>query len=117
VQRQKRSLKVTLGSLAAIGALTLLTAASCEDEEDEEEYSQVCVDEKTNLRVEDDECDDDDSRTRGFMWFFINSRLHATPAIGSAINPTHGSYVRPTTGKISTVSRGGFGARGSTSGS
>lgn len=109
----KRSATVVLGGLMAVASLT-----ACGTDPQDADYTQVCVDE-SNIRVEDDRCPDDDDG-RGFVglyrWFYMPSS-HAAPALGSPIIPTQGSFVRPTTGKIATVSRGGFGGRTSGGGS
>lgn len=89
------------------------SASSC-DPEPEEEYSQICVDEGTGLRVDDDQCDDGGGH--GHFWYY-GSSAHPAPAVGQPVNKTHFSTTKPAFGKISTVSRAGFGGRSGGSGS
>lgn len=84
------------------------SASSCGDPEPEEEHSQICVDEQTGNRVEDEQCDDDGHS--GAHWYYGSSR-HSAPAVGQPVDRTHFSTTKPTFGKVSTVSRGGFGGR------
>ena len=107
----KRSRLVSLGALMVMAAGSL--AASCDDTE-EEEHSQICVDEATMQRLEDDQCDDHGSN--GHFWYYGSSR-HPAPAVGQPVDRAHFSTTRPTFGKISTVSRAGFGGRAAGGGS
>lgn len=99
----KRSAVVTLGLLVASVSLT---AASCSSEPD---HAQVCVDEKTQKRVEDDDCRK--TTVGGPRWFYIPYAAGA-PAVGSNVDTTKGSFTKPSTGRVTTVQRGGFGSRG-----
>jgi hypothetical protein len=107
---RKRSASVALGGLFAAIAM----AACGTDPEPDPDYSQICVDEQTKLRVDDDECDDDDHHGRS--WFYL-PYSRAVPAVGGLVDTTHGSYTRPPTGRIAPVSKGGFGGRATGGGS
>lgn len=113
----KRSIKVVLGPVAALAAGFVLAACGNPTESDPD-HAQICVNEE-NVRVEDEECDSDVGR--GFMtprghWFYVNRTAgHGVPAVGGFVDRGHGTTVKPS-GSISTVSRGGFGGRSSTSG-
>jgi len=106
----KRSRLVALGALALLA--TASAAAKCDGGEDE--YSQICVDESTSLRLDDEECERD-GRSSHFVWFYGSSR-HPAPAVGGAVDRSHFTTAKPA-GKISTVSRGGFGGRVGSGGS
>lgn len=107
----KRSSQVVLGSVAALAAG--LCAYGVLKPDEEPDHAQVCVNVE-NVRVDDDECDDD-GYSGGTRWFYAGRGLGAPP-VGSQVDTTTGSFIRPTSGKISTVSRGGFGGRSSASG-
>lgn len=100
-----------------MGTLMILatgsSASSCDPEPEEEEHSKICVDEQTGNRVEDDQCNDGH---RGAHWYY-GSSVHPAPAVGQPVNKTHFSTTKPTFGKVSTVSRAGFGGRTSGGGS
>lgn len=98
---RKRSAAVTLGALFAASSLV-----GCSEREPD--FYGVCVEESTELRVDDDRCPENGGN--GFVWFYYPATARV-PAVGERINTTHGSFTRPSTGRISTVSRGGFGGR------
>lgn len=97
-----RSNSVALGAVFAA-----LLLACAEDEADQEaDTIAVCVEQGTDIRVDDDRCPDDDSGTSvgsPFLWYYLG-RSSAAPAVGSPV--TGGSYVRPASGSIG---RAGFG--------
>lgn len=97
-----RSLAATL---AALCAATLSIAARCGDGDDvtEPDHAQICVSEQTLRRVDDEWCDD--SLTRGTRWFYTPIGA-PVPAVGESVDTERGSFTRPPTGKVSTVSRG-----------
>ncbi|MGB3673418.1 MAG: hypothetical protein WA988_03150 [Candidatus Nanopelagicales bacterium] len=98
--KTRRSAAVALG-----GAALLSTAlAGCATESD---YAQVCVDQRTQQRINETDCEPGSPRygtTAG--WFYI-PRGGAIPGIGSSISSSSGSFSAPTSG---SVNRGGFGS-------
>lgn len=121
----RRSVRVTLSVAPALS----MVLSGCATGDDEPTHQAVCVDEQTEQRVDDDECDDDGTRAGGgFLWYFLPIG-RAFPAIGAPVTggtrtapPT--THVRgglpPTAGQVSTatatrgttVVRGGFGSSG-----
>lgn len=93
----------------------------------------ICVDEKTQERIDDDRCGDYDDEGRSsnggvfFMWISTGSS-YDVPARGQKVPATIGSRtvpagtpiakgLPPTGGSMSAISRGGFGVKaGSTAG-
>src|SRR5574341_2265698 len=93
-----RSAAVTIGLI-----LTSLTAACSDDEPD---WSQVCKDKFTDLRIEDRECEADSSGSRTVWIYYPGS--YSAPAVGSKVSG--GTTTRPASGTFGTVpSKGGFG--------
>ncbi len=105
---RKRSAAVALGSVFAA-----LVLAACQKRDPDPDYSQVCVDEQTGRRVDDDECDGGGSG-RGWIFFPYS---YPVPAVGAVVDRSHGSAVRPASGRIAPVARGGFGGRAAGGGS
>lgn len=107
----KRSRSVVFGPtfLAAAAAATLaattLTGRS-RDDPDPPDYQQICVNEETNIRVDDDACDDDGGGP--FVWYYIPYHLSAPP-VGSVASG--GSRLRPPGTGVHAPVRGGFGGR------
>ena len=106
-----RSVAVTLGAVPLLAA----TLTACGSDEDYD-YSAICVDPNTQVRVDDDNCDDDD-RGGGvgvFGWYFLGRGAYAAP-IGQRVGG--GSFATPSGSHIkggvpkggATVQRGGFG--------
>lgn len=107
----RRSTKVTLS--VAFLALAAATLSGCGSDEDPD-YGQICIDEQTHLRVDDDECDDNDGGS-SFVWFWYPYSAGA-PAVGSRA-PSSGSTVKPAVGTYAKVpASGGFGIVGKTGG-
>jgi hypothetical protein len=99
-----RSVSVAIG-VTAVAAAALSGCSSSPD------YNAVCVDERTQQRVPDDDCDDTSSGLRS--WYYIDSGRR-TPSVGSRVSG--GSTVVPN----GSVPRGGqsvSGDSGSGSGS
>lgn len=109
----KRSGTVVLGSVMVLATTTFIAWLVLKPDEDPD-HAQICVNAE-NVRVDDDECDDDNVHSSGTHWFYAGRGLGAPP-VGSKIDTTTGSFTRPASGKISTVSRGGFGGRSSAGG-
>jgi hypothetical protein len=103
--RKLSSTTVALG----LGIGMALTLAGCG--EDEPDHSAVCVDEATQVRVDDDRCDGDDHR--GFVWFYYPIHVSA-PAVGSTVKGTAGTYAKPAGGYSVVPAKGGFGTHSGT---
>lgn len=95
----KRSSSVILGAMFAA------SLAACSSSGDG--YDEVCVEERTELRMDDAYCDPPRS---GYHWYYIPGH-QAVPPVGSKVSG--GSNVRPASG---SVVRGGFGGRAATGG-
>lgn len=104
--RKLSSTAITLG----LGLGMALTLAGCG--EDEPENSAVCVDEATQVLVEDDRCDDSRDH-HGFAWFYYPISYHA-PAVGSSVRGTTGTYTKPAGGYSVVPAKGGFGTHSGT---
>lgn len=112
MRRNKRT--VVLGSFAVL-ASTVLTCGSSifllgRDDPDDDDYDAYCVDQETDVRVEDDDCDPDDrisgaSSSGRYHWYFIPLGS-PKPAVGA--KAAGGSYAKPV--------KGGFGGSGGKSG-
>ncbi|MCA5893640.1 tRNA-dihydrouridine synthase [Isoptericola sp. NEAU-Y5] len=119
--RRMRSASVTLGVTAVVAAsLTGCTSQSADNR-------AICVDPETQLRVDDDECDEDDdyhgsgTPSSGFYWYYLRSGGRA-PAVGASYATGTGSFDSSrlsgssSKGGVSsdggTISRGGFGGSG-----
>ena len=105
---RKRSVVVVVGGvLATAGAIWWFNSA-------DPDYSRACVDQETEVRVEDEDCEEP-GYTGGARWFY-SGYSHSVSPVGAKMNMTQGSYTKPS-GSIASVSRGGFGGRASSSGS
>lgn len=143
--RRKSSQAVAIGAVTALAVA--LTGCSSEDEQETDaEYAQICVNQDTQERVEDNQCDDHTHSHSNFGWmwlpFFLgNNRANTIPAVGQRITTDHqatredprkrdrstttvgtagGSVSKNKNGKTSVksgTSRGGFGSKGGGSGS
>jgi hypothetical protein len=121
---QRKSATVALG----ITALLAPSLVACSSSDDTVDNQAVCVDEQTQERVPDDQCNPDGSRAGGigggfFLWYFLGTAVgRSFPPIGQRVgggtfSTPGGSYRRggvPTAG--GSVPRGGFGG-GTRSGS
>src|SRR4051794_23512314 len=132
VARVRKSTSVSLGVTALLAA-SLTGCGSGGDD-----VNAVCVDAQTQQRVDDGRCDGDpyNGSVAGsaFLWYFLG-RATAVPAFGVPIVGYAGSFAPPrygrfhtalppngaakgfTGGKVTKVSRGGFGSSGGKSGS
>lgn len=125
---QRKSAAVVLGVTALLAPS--LSACSSDDGVDNQ---AVCVDQETQERVPDSECDD--GRSGGgvgaspFLWYFLGTAVggRGFPGIGQRV-PSGGTYTAPSTGSYrrggvptagGSVPRGGFGGgtKGGSSGS
>ncbi len=115
---QRKSAAVVLG----VTALLAPSLAACSSDDDTVDNQAVCVDEETQVRVDDDQCNPDGSRaTSGiggsaFLWYFLGTSVgRGFPGIGQRVSggtfsQPSGSYRRggvPAAG--GNVPRGGFG--------
>lgn len=99
----KRSTSVTL---CIIPLLVTALSGCAEDEEVNADYSQVCVEDDTDIRVEDNNCDTDST---GSHWVWFPHHL-LMPPVGDRINPAFGVTTKPTSGTIARPpAKGGFG--------
>ena len=115
---QRKSAAVVLG----VTALLAPSLSACSNDDDGVDNQAVCVDQETQERVPDSECDD--GRSGGgvgaspFLWYFLGTAVggRGFPAIGQRVpaggsyNTPSGSYRRggvPSAG--GNVPRGGFG--------
>ena len=122
---QRRTVVVGLGVTALLaGTITAIVASN----EQEADYAQVCFNEETGERVDDNQCDNSSSAGRSsgvYAWYFY-SRGASVPAVGQN-RTAYPSYTKnvPTGAKSSTgystkggtVSRGGFGSSSKSGGS
>ena len=80
--------------------------------------SAVCVDPRTNNRLPEDYCDDDDDRYRGGSLMFIPYG-HVVPTYGQSVSGAYSSKSaaasnpKPSAVKSSSTTRGGFGSTAS----
>lgn len=88
-------------------ALFLGNVAACASDP---EFMRQCVDED-GIRAEDATCPDKDGNGghAGHRWFYTSS-THGVGHVGSKVDTSKGSFVKPG-GSIGSVSRGGFGGR------
>ena len=114
---QRKSAAVALG----ITALLAPSLAACSSD-DEVDNQAVCVDQATQQRVPDSECNDGRSGggigARPFLWYFLGTTVgRGFPAIGARV-PAGGTYSPPSSGSYrrggvpsagGNVPRGGFG--------
>lgn len=90
--RRRSSQAVAIGAVTAL-AVTLTGCGSSEEEQSTDaEYAQICVDEKTQERVEDSQCEDTSHSHSNFGWmwlpFFLNSQrtqANTIPPVGSRV--------------------------------
>ncbi|MDP8952174.1 MAG: tRNA-dihydrouridine synthase [Actinomycetota bacterium] len=110
---RRRSVSVTLG-VAAVLAATLSGCSADAADQEEYDYAAVCADQRTQLRVgDDDDCDESVS----YAWYYIPVGSRA-PAVGERVSG--GSFDPPSSGEAvcwggapsegGEVSRGGFGS-------
>lgn len=97
-----RSTRVTLS--AAFGLLVASVAACSAS--GEPDFAQICLNEDTQQRVDEDQCDDP-----GYVhntWVYV-PRAHGYPAVGEKVQQSTYQYARPVSGTVSTVKPAGLG--------
>jgi len=105
-RKRRRTVVISLGVTALLAGTITAVVASQNDDED---YAQVCTDESTQQRVDDEKCEDSGaSSTAGrsnshYGWYFF-PRGSRIPAIGSSVK----SY----SGGTSTLPKGSTAAKG-----
>jgi len=120
-------------SLVPAVAAALLLLGGCAEEAPDAQYGGVCVDQVTELRIDDSNCGDFDDEGRSgsggsyFMWISSSSNT-IVPAHGQKVPSTIGSRtvskgtpiakaLPSQGGQMSSITRGGFGVKaGSSSG-
>lgn len=110
MNRRLKSAGVTLGMVLTAGVGFACASGEPDQEFMDAEYGQVCMEQATEIRSVDDECDDGDADD-GFLWVYLG-RPHSSPPVGSKL--TSGTYLtsRPSSALISRVpSSGGFGGK------
>ena len=108
---RRRSASVTIG-VTAVLVVTLSGCSAAQGEEEDYDYGAVCADQDTQLRVDDDDCDDRGS----YAWYYIPVGSQA-PAVGDRVSG--GSFDAPPSDEAvcwggapsvgGEVSQGGFG--------
>ncbi|MDO4915995.1 MAG: hypothetical protein Q3974_00060 [Rothia sp. (in: high G+C Gram-positive bacteria)] len=112
--RRKSSQAVAIGAVTAL-AMALTGCATDEERETDADYAQICVDEKTQERVEDNQCQDTSHSHSNFGWmwlpFFLsmsNNRANIIPPIGTRLTPDqHATRQRPQNARSTTVPTSG----------
>ena len=105
-RRRFRSATVTLGGAALIAA----GLSGCSALTGDSDYAETCVDDATNTRVTEDNCDRPYSGYGPrYSWFYVPFVAGALPGYGASMNGLTGaSRSKPGSGSIS---RGGFGGK------
>lgn len=119
--------KVKPGTIGLVSALALVISG-CTVSPSEADEIGVCIDPKTETRIDDDKCSDGSEGWEsddGSVWFWYStSSGHTAPPVGQKVTKSHGYtgspkstyYARggvPTSGSTiskSTIARGGFGS-------
>lgn len=107
VKHVKRSRRVSLGAGYLLFAASLTGCAA------EPDTQRVCVEDVTEIRVEDTPCPDPERRFDGHSWYYINGN-GAAPGVGH--KASGGSFTKPAGAKVASVPRGGFGGKSSSGG-
>lgn len=104
-------------SAAVAASFTASLALAACSSQPEPTHNRICVDRETEIRVSDEECDDDRATVGPrFMWFYYPVHLSGPP-VGSRIVASQGTWVKPATTTQTVPRSGGFGTyRGSTGG-
>ena len=105
----KRSMNVIIGPVT-LGAM-MFALTGCGEGEYEEvpaDSQEICVERDTGERVDFDKCDSDTSHIHYYPWYHA-STYGGAPAVGSKVNPAHGSTVKPDGSFARPPETGGFG--------
>ncbi|HWM07610.1 MAG TPA: hypothetical protein VNP92_35215 [Actinophytocola sp.] len=102
--------------------MTAMAAAALTGCSSSPDYAAVCVDEQTQERVSDYECDDHGSYGGSYIWYYLGSGQRV-PSVGSRVSggstsEPSGSVQRglPSSGGSSVGSSSDYGGFGSSSG-
>lgn len=126
ITRRRASIAVSIGVTATLA--TTLTGCSNGGPETKEDYAKICRDEQTQVRVEDEKCDENTS-THGYHGGFLpyyfllgNNSRTSVPAVGARATggvstlPAGKSYRSGVSKSGETfakgTARGGFGGSG-----
>lgn len=91
--------------------LTATTVVSCNERKvaDLADHAEVCVDQATQLRVRDVQCEPELGRAGGPQWFYVNQHSGTpAPPVGQKIQVSIGTYTRPNGSVARPLETGGF---------
>jgi hypothetical protein len=98
-------------SLSITAAMALALTGCGSDEPSKDSYQAVCVDQKTNQRISDNQCDSGGGSgglDNGFLWYYL-AMNRGYPPVGGYVRD--GSYAAPSSGNYV---RGGASTTGGT---
>jgi hypothetical protein len=112
MSKRIRSAGVTVGLVLTAGIGFACSAGEPDQEFMDPDYSQVCMEDATELRAPDEDCGDDNGGGArfGYHWMFLG-RSHAAPPVGQKLKPGSYSNVRPAGVGSRVPSSGGFGGK------
>lgn len=118
MSKRLRSAVVTVGLVLGAGIGFACADGSDDSELVDPDYTQVCMEDQTEIRASDDECGDDDGNggRHGYHWVYLG-RSHQAPPVGSKVISGTYSGTRPVGVGSRAASTGGFGTKVSTGGS
>lgn len=119
ITRRKSSRIVAIGAVSALAIALTGCSSDEETQETDADYAQVCVDEQTQERVEDKECEDTSHShsSHAWMWmpFFLNNnRANTIPAVGDKISANQQATKRNPQEKDENSTSTVVGSRGGT---
>lgn len=105
--KSSRTVNITRTAMFAAAVLAATSVSGCAEEEQPATHTAVCVDPSTEVRVDDDRCDDNDTR---MVWWYYPITHHA-PAVGHSVKGTPYTTSRPANAVVTTAPKsGGFGS-------
>ncbi len=122
--RRRKSGALALG-VTGLLASAMLTGCAPDGASIDADYAQVCRDNHTESRVDDNNCSDQGRSSGSYGWYFFSTQSTSpVPAVGSRLTGGTAALPSGSTAKAGTpsmggtVSRGGFGttAKGSSGG-
>lgn len=101
---------------SGVVTVTLLAtmAAACGTDEPDPDFEGVCMSLTTQTRIDDENCDDDDSNDghHGHGWIYYPISSHTShPPVGAKVASGY-TTTRPSAGFYSVPRTGGFGSHG-----